>query len=91
MDSTEGTLFTIRHLLAALEAGEPRRVVRALALYAFCTGGVLPADDVLPRVEALAKSVGSPDCRAWAHMTRAVLPYWQGDFVAATTEFGCSA
>lgn len=87
VDTTEGTLWTLRHLLAALDAGEPRRVHRGLSLYAMCTGGILPTEGVLDRVEALGKALDAPEVRAWSHMTRGVLPYWKGGFLEAADEF----
>jgi hypothetical protein len=87
VDTTEGTLWTLRHLLTALDAGEPRRVHRGLSLYAMCTGGILPADGVLERVEALGTALDAPEVRAWSHMARGVLPYWKGGFLEAADEF----
>jgi serine/threonine protein kinase len=87
VDTTEGILWTLRHLLAALDAGEPRRVHRGLSLYAMCTGGILPTDGVLDRVESLGAKLDAPEVRAWSNMTRGVLPYWKGEFLEAADEF----
>ncbi|HEX7670094.1 MAG TPA: protein kinase [Polyangiaceae bacterium] len=87
VDTTEGMLWTLRHLLAALDAGEPRRVHRGLSLYAMCSGGILPTEGVLDRVEALGATLDAPEVCAWSHMTRGVLPYWKGGFLEAADEF----
>lgn len=87
VDVSEGTLWMLRHLLAALDAGEPRRVLRGLSLYAFGSGGLLPADGILERAEELVASLGTPEARAWGHLARAAIPYWQGKFLDAAREY----
>jgi energy-coupling factor transporter ATP-binding protein EcfA2 len=87
VDTSEGMLWTLRHLLAALDAGDPRRILRALSLYAFCSGGILPTDGIVERAEALVTALGTPEARAWGHLARAAIPYWKGLFLEAAREY----
>lgn len=62
VDNIQGAAFQTLHLLQALEAGEPRRVGRALAMeagFAASSGASAKADRLLARAEQLAHKLGS--------------------------------
>lgn len=76
--------FHNRHLLLALEVGEPIRISRSLAFEC----GVLASNDsdpetiaeILDVAEELAKKTGHSHTQAWSEMMRAVVKYFLGDW-----------
>src|SRR5262249_4487608 len=66
-DPLRSTLFLMRQVRAALEAGEPTRVLQALI--GLCTlhashGSERRSDDLLAQAAALADRLGTPEARA---------------------------
>jgi hypothetical protein len=79
-DPIHAQLFHTRGLLAALKAGEPYRLARALGLSALTIIVMQPkrrarADARLDTAEALAKRAGHPHGIAFVSMMRAMLDY----------------
>lgn len=75
VDNIQGAAFQTLHLLQALEAGEPRRVGRALAMeagFAASSGGAAKADRLLGRAEKLAHELGSRSNLGLCRMIAAV-------------------
>ncbi|MDX2091864.1 MAG: protein kinase [Kofleriaceae bacterium] len=74
-----------RHLRLALDAGDPYRIARGLALEAILlaidgTARHRRADEVLQHAEELAQQIGHPHAMAWAHGAGAVSAWTVGRF-----------
>jgi len=85
VDTVRGADFQIRHLLLALDAGEPYRVARALALEVAyeATGGRRArrrTEVVAEAAEALARRVGEPQAMGLALTTAAIAAFLEGHF-----------
>ncbi|MCB9714653.1 MAG: protein kinase [Myxococcales bacterium] len=83
-----GQTFQARHLLLALEAGEPRRVARALAvevLYAATAGehGTANTARLLREIGALAERLDDPRSRALAQLAAGTAAHYRGRFADA--------
>ena len=88
IDPICGNLFHARNLLAAMRAGEPRRVSRALAMevsYRGMAGGPGWAKTQALDTEArrVASGVAEPFAMAWSTATSAVAHYLSGRFAEA--------
>jgi tetratricopeptide (TPR) repeat protein len=88
IDPIRGNLFHAKNLLAALRAGEPRRISRALALevsYSGTAGGPHWEKTVAVAAEArrVAELVGDRATVAWPIATSAVAHYLAGRFEEA--------
>jgi hypothetical protein len=62
VDNIQGAAFQTLHLIFALNAGEPTRIARALAMeagFAASTGGVAEAERLLEQAEQLARRLDS--------------------------------
>ncbi|HXU69286.1 MAG TPA: AAA family ATPase [Polyangia bacterium] len=84
IDHIRGAVFQERHLLLALDAGEPYRIARAFVVEAFllATRGRRSqalAFRLTDEAEAIAGRLGSPHLDALVHMARAVLSQFGGD------------
>jgi tetratricopeptide (TPR) repeat protein len=85
VDPILGEPFAIRHLVDALDLGEPGRVVRALgyeAARAAAVGGRFFARRsarLLARVEHLAADGAPPSDRAWFHLATGSAAYFRGE------------
>ena len=80
-DTVRGTDFQTRHLLLALEAGEPYRVARALAMEGsfMATTGVLErAQELQQHAMTLARQVDSPHAIGLATMQIGLIAYFNG-------------
>jgi tetratricopeptide (TPR) repeat protein len=80
-----GQSYQAHHLLLALEAGEPRRVARALAmetLYAATAGeaGAAHTDWLAREVEALAERLDDPRTRGQAKLAAGAAAVYRGRF-----------
>ena len=78
-----GTPFAIRHLLAALDAGEPRRLVRGLAQHAWGLASLGLSDaEAVAAAERAAADSEDPYVRAWSLLAKwgAV---WRGEWRTA--------
>jgi tetratricopeptide (TPR) repeat protein len=91
-DYIRGAAFQARHMLLALGAGEPLRVVRALALEAVYRSA--PGGDVLQRVRplldrlaALAEELGQPQVKGWVDGAAGFAHLYRGDFRPALQAF----
>ncbi len=86
-DTIIGAEFQSRHLLAALRAGEPVRLARALALeIAFLSvtaRGRRRAAKLLPRMQALAEELDDPYLRSVGGGCVALYRYQNGEFHGA--------
>ncbi|HET6584960.1 MAG TPA: hypothetical protein VFG69_16000, partial [Nannocystaceae bacterium] len=83
-----GQTFQARHLVLALEAGEPRRIARALALevlYSATAGsrGLVQTDALLEHVQGLARRLDDPVAQGAAGLAAGVADVYRGRFVAA--------
>ena len=82
-----GQYFQSRHLLLALQGGEPRRVARALGLetlYVGTSGTAAGAhyDALRERVEGLCRRVGDPQAQGVVGMATGVAEVYRGRFAA---------
>ena len=91
VDLVRGADFQARHLLAALKAGEPYRIARALAwdalLCAF-EGGPRRwkrAGELAEQAEGLAERIDHPHALAWAMSAAAVAAWSQAQWRRAAT------
>ena len=85
VDTIRGLDFGTRGLLLALEAGEPSRVARALALEVGVsgTGGtrtVETTEEMGRQAMRLAKKLGEPRIEGLATVTSGIAAYLRGDF-----------
>ncbi len=83
-----GQTFQARHLSLALEAGEPRRIARALALevlYSATAGsrGAVATDTLLERVQGLARRLDDPVAHGAAGLAAGVADVYRGRFPSA--------
>jgi hypothetical protein len=83
-----GQYFQARHLLLALEGGEPRRIARALGLETLyvATGGTHDArhcDALLERVDGLCRRIDDPHARGIAALAAGAADVYRGRFVRA--------
>lgn len=83
-----GQYFQARHLLLALEGGEPRRIARALGLEILyvATGGTHDArhcDALLERVDGLCRRIDDPHARGIAALAAGAADVYRGRFVRA--------
>jgi hypothetical protein len=87
VDLIRGADFQSRHLLLALQAGEPYRVARAMAFESAWTaarGGIERAAQIAGQAEELAQKVGSPHAMALAVWARGVGAYLAGTWRKAS-------
>ncbi len=85
-----GQYFQARHLLLALEGGEPRRIARALGLETLyvATAGTYDArhcDSLIERVEGLCRRIDDAHARGVAALAAGVVDVYRGRFVSACT------
>jgi hypothetical protein len=86
VDNIQGAAFQALHLLLALEAGEPSRVARALAMeagFVASSGSPREAAARLADAEALARRLGSPQTLGLCRTIGAVLAFHQGQYERA--------
>jgi tetratricopeptide (TPR) repeat protein len=88
VDSIQGAYFQARHLLLALDAGEPYRVARALALEAghLATGGARAnrrVERLIVAATALADSVDVPHASGLVLLTAGIAAFLQGEWKKA--------
>ncbi|HEY2744219.1 MAG TPA: hypothetical protein VGL86_06340, partial [Polyangia bacterium] len=88
VDAIRGAGFQAQQLLLALDAGEPHRVMRAIAAEAVFVAlpGVSAARksaDVLARVESLAQRLDTPMAHAQAAGTAGIIAHFEGRFRAS--------
>ncbi|MEM7582491.1 MAG: AAA family ATPase [Acidobacteriota bacterium] len=86
-DAVRGTDFQTRHLLLALEAGEPYRVARALAMegsFLATTGNLERAERIRDRAMELAREVDHPHALGLATMQVGMVAYFKGEWRAAS-------
>jgi tetratricopeptide (TPR) repeat protein len=89
VDTIQGAYFQARHLLLALEAGEPYRVARALALeagYLATAGGRARrhVKRVVQAATALAERVGVPHALGLVSLTAGIAAFLQGEWKRAS-------
>jgi serine/threonine protein kinase len=86
VDVVRGADFQARHLLLALDAGEPYRIARGLAseaIFAGLEGGRAGRDRaarLLDRADEIAARIGHPHALAWAAGARAGATFYAGRF-----------
>lgn len=81
VDNIQGAAFQTLHLLLALEAGEPSRVARALAMeagFVASSGSATEAAALLAEAEELARRLGSQSVLGLCKMIGAVLAFHLG-------------
>ncbi|HEY2746092.1 MAG TPA: AAA family ATPase, partial [Polyangia bacterium] len=88
VDAIRAAAFQAQHLLLALDAGEPRRVFRALcteAIFASIAGADKQArvQQVLALVSQLADEIDTPDARAFYEGTVGIAAFQLGQFKKA--------
>ena len=89
VDNIRGADFQGRHLLLALNAGEPYRIARALGMevaYAVVPGGRRARERsrrIAEMAQALAERVGHPQALGLVSLTRGTAASLQGDYRAA--------
>jgi hypothetical protein len=93
VDNIRAADFQTRHLLLALEAGEPFRIARALAVEAaFRTSGNGPrrqgASQFAARADAMAQKVGHPHAIALSALSSGMSALLVGHWREATTQCG---
>jgi serine/threonine protein kinase len=81
--------FQARHLLRALEAGEPYRIARALAWEAILSAlegkqGIARADELAEQAEELAARIGHPHAMGWAASATAVTAWCEARWRTAS-------
>jgi hypothetical protein len=91
-DHILGAAFQARHMLLALRAGEPHRIVRALALeavYRSAPGGDVMgrARPLLSRLSRFAKELNHPHVTGWAQGAAGFARLYAGEFRAALHSF----
>ncbi len=83
-DSLRSAWFVLRGLRLALDAGEPRRVLRALcgaanlAALSGSSDAARRTEELVARAETIAQTLGSPEERALVCSTRAVSAFMLG-------------
>ncbi len=87
VDQIRSSDFQTRHLLLALEAGEPYRVARALAVEAAFAAlggprGRRRCQRVLDLSKSLTEGMGWPDVQGWHPTVDGLAAYQSGDFLA---------
>lgn len=90
-DRLLGASFFARHLLLALDAGEPGRIAPALALEAtsrFISGSTSYAEarELLRRAEQVADRSGSPEARAWVANAKPPISLLAGNWSQGVAE-----
>jgi hypothetical protein len=86
LDPSLADALAAQHLLAAVRAGEPSRLLRALGLEAGFEANVggswlrRHAMSLLDRVEALAERTGDPYDRAWALISRSNVAWFNAQW-----------
>ena len=88
VDNLRGAYLQTRHLLLALEVGEPFRVLRALALEAgfLAIEGARAArrvDELLSTADGLARELEDPYALGFVHLARATSVFLRADFAGA--------
>jgi tetratricopeptide (TPR) repeat protein len=88
VDNLRGAYLQSRHLLMALELGEPFRVLRAIATEAGyrATAGVSAnrsVDQLLDAADALARDLGDPYAFGFTHLARGMGMFLRGDWTEA--------
>jgi eukaryotic-like serine/threonine-protein kinase len=88
VDTVRGLDFGTRGLLLALDAGEPSRIARALALEigVSSTGGTrseTATEEIVRQAMRLAKKVGDPRIEGLAAVTSGIAAYLRGDMLLA--------
>jgi hypothetical protein len=88
VDTTRGAEFQTSHLMLALQAGEPYRIARALAVeagYRATKGGASrqDAERLSEEAHALAERIGSPHAVSICLMVRAVIAFLGGKWALA--------
>jgi tetratricopeptide (TPR) repeat protein len=89
VDVMRGSEFQSRHLLYALRAGEPHRVVRAVAMEAAVAasgGDLVRSGELLAMAEALARRLDTPDAHAHVRTARGAILFLAGRWAEARTE-----
>jgi hypothetical protein len=92
VDHVRGADFQTRNVLLSLEAGEPFRVVRALALeasFAAATGGpgAARAAQLLARAREIAQRIGHPTATAFVTAAAGTTMFMIGEWERALDEF----
>jgi serine/threonine protein kinase/tetratricopeptide (TPR) repeat protein len=91
VDTVRGADFQARHLLYALEAGDPYRISRALsseAIFAAMEGGKGGAEraaKLIERARAVADRIGHPHAIAWAAGAAAGARFYEARFSESVT------
>lgn len=88
VDTVRGAAFQARHVLLALESGDPHRIARALAVeiaYAALQGArTHERQEELTRLaQDLAERVGRPETIALVTLARGTAAYFQGNWTVA--------
>jgi hypothetical protein len=88
VDTIRGADFQARHVLLALELGDPHRIARALAVeiaYAALRGSRTHARQrqITALAQSLAERVGRPETIALVTLARGTAAYFQGDWTEA--------
>jgi serine/threonine protein kinase/tetratricopeptide (TPR) repeat protein len=93
VDNKLGADFAARNLLFALDAGEPYRLSRALALEAAHQGNVdsATAQTLIREAEVLAQQCGSEHAKAFARQNQGFVEYFQGKYGPALACFDDAA
>jgi tetratricopeptide (TPR) repeat protein len=89
VDPIRGADFQTRSLLLALQAGEPFRITRALAIEAghlASSGSIKQATKTLHQAEALAAKLGRPYARGIVELSSGTVAYFEGKWKQS---FGC--
>ena len=87
-DLLGGAAWQARHLMLALEAGEPYRIARALAWEAMIEaleGAGERAEELAGSAEALAERIENPHALAWAVSAGAAVAFAAAEWRRATT------
>ena len=82
--------FHTRHMLLALEAGEPHRIARGLAIeptIASAGGNFVRGEELVARATSLAERLDSPHALGLTMMEAATLKFMHGDFKQARELF----
>jgi hypothetical protein len=94
VDTVQAASFHTRHLIDALDAGEPYRVARALAIEACLSAagggraGVRRSAAFAARARGLAERIGHPHAIALSELTAGVAAFVLGDWARATDMCG---
>lgn len=91
INASRAGYLTVHSLMYALDAGDPFRILRGLAMYVLHVAAVAPRSRTIRAVVDLARTlterIDRPDARAWWAFTRACAEFFAGRAAQAAASF----